>query len=84
MEIEYKGIIYTIQRNKYESNDTFYERMWAVVKQEPVTEKDFEKAVYNSNSAGMHRDGRFNQVDISMAFTETRALTKADIRDGGY
>ena len=49
MEIEYKGIIYTIQRNKYESNDTFYERMWAVVKQEPVTEKDFEKAIYNSN-----------------------------------
>ena len=23
--------------------------MWAVVKQEPVSEKDYEKAVYNSN-----------------------------------
>ena len=49
----------------------------------PVHLQSFQ-AVYNSNSAGMHRDGRFNQVDISMAFTETRALTKADIRDGGY
>ena len=41
-------------------------------------------AVYNAGSAVVHRDGKFKQVDISLAFTETRALTKADVRDGGY
>ena len=49
----------------------------------PVYLQSFQ-AVYNSNSAGMHRDGRFNQVDISMAFTETRALSKTDITEGDY
>ena len=41
-------------------------------------------AVYNSNSPMMHVDSRFNQVDISMSFTEDRPMTKADVRDGGY
>ena len=41
-------------------------------------------AVYNAGSSLVHNDGQFNQVDISLAFTETRALTKADVRDGGY
>ena len=41
-------------------------------------------ATYNANSPLMHDDGRFNQVDIAMQFTETRALTKADVEDGGY
>lgn len=41
-------------------------------------------AVYNAGSSLVHSDGQFNQVDISLAFTETRALTKADVRDGGY
>ncbi len=49
MEIEYKGIVYTIKRNENESDDTFYERMWAVVKQEPISIKEFNEAVYNSN-----------------------------------
>ena len=31
--------------------------------------------------AGMHNDGRFTAVDISMAFTETRAIAKADVRE---
>ena len=41
-------------------------------------------AVYNSNSPMMHVDSRFNQVDITMSFTEDRPMTKADVRDGGY
>ena len=49
----------------------------------PVYLQSFQ-AVYNANSAGMHSDGKFSQVDISMAFTETRALTKIDITEGGY
>lgn len=49
MEIEYKGIIYTIEQNENESDDTFYERMWIVVKQEPKSLKELNEAVYNSN-----------------------------------
>jgi hypothetical protein len=30
----------------------------------------------------MHSDGRFSAVDISMAFTETRAIAKQDIEAG--
>jgi len=41
-------------------------------------------ATYNANSPLLHTDGSFNQVDIAMSFSETRALTKADVRDGGY
>ena len=49
----------------------------------PVYMQSFN-ATYNSATGGMHNDGRFTSVDISMAFTETRAIAKADIRDGGY
>lgn len=49
----------------------------------PVYLQSFN-ATYNANSPLMHVDGRFNQVDIAMQFTETRALTKADVEDGGY
>jgi len=49
----------------------------------PVYMQSFN-ATYNSATGGMHNDGRFSSVDISMAFTETRAIAKADVRDGGY
>jgi hypothetical protein len=48
----------------------------------PVYMQSFN-ATYNSATGGMHNDGRFSAVDISMAFTETRAIAKADI-EGGY
>ena len=48
----------------------------------PVYMQSFN-ATYNSATGGMHNDGRFSAVDISMAFTETRAIAKADIV-GGY
>ncbi len=41
-------------------------------------------ATYNANSPLMMPGVKFNQADITMSFTETRALTKSDIRDGGY
>jgi len=48
MEIEYKGIIYSVEKDEYESDDSFYDRMWLVAKQEPITQKDLEKAIYYS------------------------------------
>jgi hypothetical protein len=47
----------------------------------PVYMQSFN-ATYNSATGGMHNDGRFTAVDISMAFTETRAIAKADIKKG--
>jgi hypothetical protein len=34
---------------------------------------------YNPNSMGMHADGNFPEVDISLAFVEERTLSKRDI-----
>jgi hypothetical protein len=48
----------------------------------PVYMQSFN-ATYNSATGGMHSDGRFSAVDISMTFTETRAISKSDI-EGGY
>lgn len=39
---------------------------------------------YNASSMGMHSDGNFTEVDISLAFTESRALTKNEVVSGGY
>ncbi len=39
-------------------------------------------AVYNSATGGMHSDGRFSAVDITLAFTETRAISKKDVEAG--
>ena len=49
----------------------------------PVYLQSFS-STYNANSPLMHADGKFNSVNITMQFTETRALTKADVARGGY
>ena len=49
----------------------------------PVYMQSFN-ATYNSATGGMHTDGRFSAVDISMTFTETRAISKSDVEKGGY
>jgi len=42
------------------------------------------QTVYNPTSMGMHSDGKFQEVDISLNFRESRTLNKADIISGGY
>lgn len=39
-------------------------------------------ATYNPNGMGMHRNGRFAEYQITMNFSEAKALSKQDIRDG--
>lgn len=39
-------------------------------------------AVYNASGMGMHSDGNFTEVDISMEFMESRALSRKDILEG--
>lgn len=37
---------------------------------------------YNPSNMGMHSDGRFNEIDMSLAFTESRTLDKKKIEEG--
>lgn len=39
--------------------------------------------VYNPNSMGMHADGNFNEIDMTLGFVEERALSKKDITGSG-
>jgi hypothetical protein len=40
-------------------------------------------ANYNPNGMGFYKNGDFNEVDISLSFTETRALTYDDVASEG-
>jgi len=37
---------------------------------------------FNAQNASFYRDGQFSEIDLSLTFTEVRALTKADIANG--
>jgi hypothetical protein len=37
---------------------------------------------FNATAAGMHTDGQFIEVDISLSFQEIVALDKAKVREG--
>tara|TARA_B100001063_G_C16709382_1_gene527150 strand:- start:245 stop:1345 length:1101 start_codon:yes stop_codon:yes gene_type:complete len=69
--------------NRFQIKVRYNNRDISGIKFLPVYLQSFN-AVYNSATGGMHRDGRFSAIDISMTFTETRALSKQDVRDGGY
>ena len=47
----------------------------------PVYLQSFN-AVYNANGMGMHSDGNWSEVQITMNFTETKPLAKQDIERG--
>lgn len=40
------------------------------------------QATYNPNSMGMHDDGNFQEIQITMSFAESRTLSKSDIDKG--
>jgi len=42
------------------------------------------QTVYNNTSMGMHSDGSFQEVDITLNFREARTLHRKDIINGGY
>lgn len=47
----------------------------------PVYLQSFN-AVYNANGMGMHSDGNWSEVQITMNFTETKPLAKQDVERG--
>ena len=40
--------------------------------------------VYNASGMSFHKDGNFQETDLSLAFTEERTLNKRDVALGGY
>lgn len=42
------------------------------------------QAVYNPTAMSMHRDGNFQEVDITLNFRESRTLSRKDITEGNY
>ena len=37
---------------------------------------------FNSSQMAMHKDGNFMEVDMTLSFQDTAALTQSDIKDG--
>lgn len=68
--------------NRFQIKVKYNNREIQGIKFLPVYLQSFN-ATYNSATAGMHSDGRFSAVDISLTFSETRAITKKDV-EGGY
>jgi len=68
--------------NRFQIKVKYNNREIQGIKFLPVYLQSFN-ATYNSASGGMHSDGRFSAVDISLTFSETRAITKKDV-EGGY
>lgn len=42
------------------------------------------QTVYNNTSMGIHEDGNFQEVDITINFRESQTLNREDIVQGGY
>jgi hypothetical protein len=39
---------------------------------------------YNGSQMAMHKDGRFMEIDMTIRFRETKALTRKDVSKGGF
>ena len=48
MEVCKDGLIYYFTKDKKEVNDMFYERCRYVAEKKPLTQKDYEKTVFES------------------------------------
>lgn len=59
----------------------YNDKEWRGIKFLPCYLQSFT-AQYNPNGMGFHRDGKWTEVQINMAFSESKALAKQDIRVG--
>lgn len=59
------------------------EEIPGLAKIKPCYLKDVS-TTYNASQMAMHSDGRFMEVDMTLMFQETKALTRKDIEEGGY
>lgn len=61
----------------------FYNNVEIATKLLPCYLESFQ-SVYNATSMGMHKDGGFQEVDITMNFRESRTLSRKDIIEENY
>lgn len=60
---------------------TYNNKEWPGIRFLPTYLQSFN-VVYNPNGMGFHRDGKWTEVQITMSFSESRALAKQDIKAG--
>lgn len=60
---------------------SYNNKEWPGIKFLPCYMQSFQ-ATYNPNGMGFHKDGKWNEVQITMAFSESKALSKNDIKWG--
>lgn len=61
----------------------FYNNIEVATKLLPCYIESFQ-AVYNSTAMSMHKDGSFQEVDITMNFRESRTLSRKDVIEENY
>ena len=42
------------------------------------------QTVYNSSTMGMHYDGNFSEIDMTLTFLESKALSRKDVIAEGF
>lgn len=67
--------------NRFLIRATYKDRQIPNIKFLPTYLTNFT-ANYNSNGMGMHSDGRFAETQITMSFTESKALARQDVEAG--
>ena len=76
------GIDYAYQfPRRFLIKAVYNNREWPGIKFLPTYLQSFN-TVYNPNGMGFHRDGKWTEVQITMTFSESRALSKQDIKNG--
>lgn len=84
VQLEAGGVAYGYKfPNRFIIRVSYKNREIPGVKFLPVYLQSFN-ATYNPNGMGMHKDGGWPEVGITMSFTEGKALNRADVEEGGY
>ena len=84
VQLEAGGVAYGYKfPNRFIIRVSYKNREIPGVKFLPVYLQSFN-ATYNPNGMGMHKDGGWPEVSVTMSFTEGKALNRQDIEEGGY
>jgi hypothetical protein len=81
-KIEAAGIDYAYRfPRRFLIRATYNNKEWPGIRFLPTYLQNLS-VVYNPNGMGFHRDGKWTEVQVTMSFSESRALAKQDIEVG--
>ena len=81
-EISVGGVDYAYKfPRRFLIRASYDDKEWRGIKFLPCYMQSFI-AQYNPNGMGFHKDGKFTEVQITMSFSESKALAKQDIKVG--